>query len=67
MITTDQLIYMLDRYAEKQEHYAARATRGDMPITSHAAAADMAAKCELLRSLIKVSRRDDERREAGDE
>ena len=59
MITTDQLIYMLARYTEKQEHYAARAARGDMPITSHAAAADMAAKVELLRSLIKVSQRDD--------
>ena len=64
MITTDQLIERLDLYAEKQEHYAARAARGDMPITCHAAAADMAAKCELLRSLIWVSQREDERREA---
>ena len=59
MITTAQLIERLDHYAEKQEHYAARAARGDMPITSHAAAADMAAKCELLRSLIALSRRSD--------
>ena len=64
MITTDQLIEWLDHYAERQGRYAARAARGDMPITNNAAAADMAAKVELLRSLIKVSRRDDERREA---
>ena len=62
MITTAQLIERLDHYAEKQDHYANRATRGDMPITSHAAAADMAAKVELLRFLITVSQRDDERR-----
>ena len=62
MITTDQLIERLDQYAEKQEHYAARAARGDMPITSHAAAAAMAAKVELLLALTKVSQRDDERR-----
>ena len=60
MITTRELIMWLDLYAEKQEHYANRAACGYMPITSHAAAADMAAKCELLRSLIKVSRRDDD-------
>ena len=51
----------MDHYAERQDHYAARAARGDMPITSHAAAADMAAKVELLRSLIKASQCDDER------
>jgi hypothetical protein len=62
VITTEHLIERLTQYAERQERYAARAARGENPIISHAAAADMAAKAELLRSLIVVSQRDDERR-----
>ena len=62
MITTRQLMQWLERADEMQEHYATLAARGDMPITKHAAAANYAAKCELLRSLIQESKRDDERR-----
>ena len=64
MITTRELIKWLDEATAEREHYAWRAARGDMPITNHAAAANFAAKAELLHSLIKVSERDDKRREA---
>ena len=67
MITTRELIMWLDATVEYQEHYARRAERDDMAITNYAAAANYAAKAELLRTLVKTSERDDKRRAAGDE
>ena len=59
MITTDELTKWLDQSSERQEHYAALAARDFMPITNHAAAANYAAKCELLRTLINQSHLND--------
>ena len=62
MITTDQLIEWLDNIDEAAAHHTNLAAQGVTPVTNASYALAYAAKAELLRSLIKASQRDDERR-----
>ena len=59
MITTAQLIKRLDNIDEAAAHHTNLAAQGVTPVTNASYALAYAAKAELLRSLIALSRRSD--------